>query len=86
MFYGGPRISVISSLKNVVILCETNNLFQDSPEDIPDGIVQIAQTFQSNYNSINIAIGGLLPHDASLSINRMLIKEVKQILKAKCPK
>ena len=61
-------------------------MFQDSPEDIPDGNVEIAQTFQSSYNSINIAIGGLLPHDASWSINRVLIKEVKQILKAKCSK
>ena len=73
----------ISSLKNVVILCGTNNLFQDSPEDIADVIVEIAQTFQSSYNSIDIAIVGILPRDASWSINRVLIKEVNQILKAK---
>ena len=86
MSYGGPRISLISSLKNVVILCGTNSLFQDSPEDIADGIVEIAQTFQSSYNSIDIAIGVILPRDASWSINRVLIKEVNQILKAKCSK
>ena len=72
------------SLKNVVILCGTNNLFQDSLEDIADGIIEIAQTFQSKYNSINIAIGGILPPDASWSINRVLIKEVNEILKEKC--
>ena len=38
---------VISSLKNVVILCGTNNLFQDSPEDIADGVIEIVETFQS---------------------------------------
>ena len=77
---------VMSSLKDVVILCETNNLFQDSPTDIADGIVDIAQTFQSSYNSINIAIGRILRRDASWSINRVLIKEIKQVLKAKCSK
>ena len=85
MFYGGPRIS-LSSLKNVVILCGTNNLFTDSPKDIADGILEIAQTFQSKYSSINVAIGGILPRDVSWSINRKLIKEVNEILKAKCCK
>ena len=78
------NLSVISSLKNVVILCGTNNLFQDSPEDIADGVIEIAETFQSKYNSINIAISSILPRDASWSINRVLIKEVNEILKEKC--
>ena len=78
------NLPVISSLKNFIILCGTNNLFQDSPEGTADGIVEIVQTFQSSYNSINIAIGGILPRDASWSINWVLIKEVSQILKAKC--
>ena len=90
---GGDRIQnvlwraqnfpVISSLKNVVILCGTNNLFTDSPKDIADCILEIEQTFQSKYSSINIAIGGILPRDASWSINRKFIKEVNEILKAK---
>ena len=78
------NLPVISSLKNLVILCGTNNLFQDSPEDIADGVIEIAETFQSKYNSVNIAIGGILPRDASSSINRVLIKEVNEILKEKC--
>ena len=87
VLWWAQNLPIISSLKNVVILCETNNLFQDLPEDIADGIVEMAQTFQSSYNSINIAIGGILPRDASWSVNRVLIKkEVNQILKAKCSK
>ena len=58
-------------------------MFQDSPEDIADAIVEIAQKVHSSYNSINIAIGGILPRDASWCINRVLIKEVNQILQAK---
>ena len=60
VLWRSQNLPVISSLKNVVILCGTNNLLQNLPEDIADGIVEIAQTFQSSYNSINIAIGGIL--------------------------
>ena len=59
-------------------------MFQDSPEDIADGVIVIAEKFQSKYNSINIAIGGILPRDASWSINRVLIKKVNKISKEKC--
>ena len=65
VLWRAQNLPVISSLKNVVNLCGTNNLFQDSPEDIADGVIEIAETFQSKYNSINIAIGGILPRDAS---------------------
>ena len=75
---------VTTNLKHVAILCRTTNLFQDRPEDIADDMIDIAQTFQSNYNSINIAIRGILPHDGSWSINRVLIKEVNKTLKAIC--
>ena len=85
VLWWAQNLPVISSLKNA-ILCGTNNLFQDSPEDIADGIIEILQTFQSKYNSINIAIGGILPHDASWSFNWVLIKEVNEILKAKYSK
>ena len=86
VLWRAQNLLVISSLKNVDILCGTNNLFHDSPEDIANGIVETAQTFQSSYISIKIVIGGILPRDASWSINRVLIKEVNQILKAKCSK
>ena len=76
------NLPVISSLKNVVILCGTNNLLQDSPQNIADSVIEISVTFQSKYNSINIAIGGIHPGDASWSIiNLVLIKEVNEILK-----
>ena len=61
-------------------------MFQDLPDNIADDITKIVRTFQSKYNSINIVIGDILPRDTSCSINRVLIKEVKEILKAKCSK
>ena len=84
ILWRSQSLFVTTNLKHVVILCRTTNLFQDRPEDIADGIIDIAQTFQSNYNSINIAIRGILPHDGSWSINRVLIKEANETLKAIC--
>ena len=41
------NLPVFSNLKNIV-LCGTNNLLLDSPEDIADGILEIAKSFKSN--------------------------------------
>ena len=49
VLWQAQNLPVISSIKNDVILCGTN-YFQDSPEDIADGVIEIAETFQSKYN------------------------------------
>ena len=84
VLWRAQNLPVIPSLRNVVILCGTNNLFQNSPEDIADDVMEISETFQSKYNSISIVIGGIIPGDASWSINRVFLKEVNEILKEKC--
>ena len=48
------NLPIKSSLKNVVTSCGTNNLFQDSSEEIADAVIEIQESFQSKYNSINI--------------------------------
>ena len=80
------NLPVSSNLKNVVVLCGTNNLLLDSPENIVDGILEIARLFKTNYNYINNVVCGILPRDGSCSVNRVSIKEVNQILKLKCYK
>ena len=60
------NLSVPPSLKNVVVLCRTNNLFTDSPLDLADCIV-------------NIGSCGLILRDESWSVNRVLIKDVNRI-------
>ena len=63
-----------SSLRNVIILCGTNNLYQVLPEDIANGLVKIASCFKQGNNAINVFICGILPRDDTSSINRLLIK------------
>ena len=36
-----------SSLRNVIISCGTNNLYQDLPEDIANGLIKNIQLFQT---------------------------------------
>ena len=72
------------NLKNVVVLCGTNNLLLDSPKDIADGILEIARPFEMNYSCVNVIICGILPRDDSWSVNLVSIKNINQILKLKC--
>ena len=78
------NLPVSLNLKNVVVLCGTNNLRLDSPKDFADGILEIARSFETNYSCFNVIICGILPRDDSWSVNRVSIKKVKQILKLKC--
>ena len=55
------NLHISSSLKNTVILCDTNNLHQDSPEDIVNGIIEIGPCFTKQHYHINVSICGLLP-------------------------
>ena len=57
------NLPVSLNLKNVVVLCGTNNLRLDSPKDIADGILEIARLFETNYSCVNIIICGILPRD-----------------------
>ena len=68
-------------VRNVVILCGTNNLHLDKPEDITDGIIEIGTTFKRLYTHINVFICGILPRDFYWLRNRAFINDVNEILK-----
>ena len=72
------NLPVSPNLKNVVVLCGTNNL-----KKIADSILEIARSFEINFSCVNVIICGILPRDDSWSVNRVSIKKVNQILKIK---
>ena len=74
----------MSYLKNVIVLCETNNICTDSPYDIAQCLIDIGVCFRNRSSKIKIFISGILPRDECYSVNRMLIKEINTILKCKC--
>ena len=77
------NLPVVKSIKKVVALCGTNNLNQDSFEDIIDSIIEVASTFKSKYGSISIFDCGILSRDFNWSVTGVYIKEVNDLLKTK---
>ena len=84
MFYGAIDLPLPSSVKNVVILCGTNNTPLDTPCDIADCIISTGSIFQKKSSGVDVSVCGLIPHDESWSVNRGLINEVNEILKYQC--
>ena len=77
-------LPILSSLSKFVILCGTNNIFNDWPCDIVDGIIKIASIFEKMYPKSSIYISGLLPRDESWSVNRVTIDEINKSLQYQC--
>ena len=77
------NLPVVKSIKKEFFLCGTNNLNQDSPEDITDGIIEVATTSKSKYDFISIFVCGILARDFNWSVTRVYIREVNDILKTK---
>ena len=57
------NLPAAKSVRNVVILCSTNNLHLDAPKDIADGIIEIGSTFKRLYTNFNVFICRILPCD-----------------------
>ena len=73
-----------SSVKNVVILCGTNNIPIDTPHEIADCIISIGSISQKKSSGIDVSVCGLIPRDECWSVNRVLVNEVNEILKYLC--
>ena len=78
------NLPVPPSVKNVVILCGTNNIPIDTPRDIADCIISICSIFQKKSSGIDVNVCGLIPRGEFWSVKRGLINEVNEILKYHC--
>ena len=70
-----------SSVENVVILCRTNNIQNDTPRDIANCIISIGSIFQKKSSGINVILCALILCDECWLVNRVLINEANKILK-----
>ena len=73
-----------SFLRNVILLCRTNNLYQDPSEGIANGLIKIVSCFKQRNNASNVFICGILPRDDISLINCLFVKETNNILKSSC--
>ena len=65
----------MSNLKNVIILCGTNNVCTGFPYDIAQCLIDIGVCFRDRSSKITIFIS----RDECYSVNRMLIKEINTL-------
>ena len=76
VLWGAHDLRTFSFLRNIVMLC-----YEDSPEDITNGLLKIASCFRQRNNSTNVLICGILSCEDTSSVNRLLIKETNNISK-----
>ena len=84
VLWRGHNLPSIKSVRNFVILSSTNQLHQNAPKNIANGIIEIGSTFKRLYTDVNVFICEIIPRDYYWSINRIYIKDVNKILKLKC--
>ena len=71
-------------LKNLAILCGTNNINKDPPYYIVRGLTATGSSFKNWFNKPNLFICGLLPRDEYVSVNRVIIDKINDLLSFKC--
>ena len=72
------NLPVFCSWKNAIILWDTNNLHQDSPEDIVHGIIKVGHRFKRRHHHVKDFICRLLFRDEFTPLNLLYIIETNK--------
>ena len=72
------------AIRQIVILCGTNNIDANTPNDIANGLLCSALTIKKRSSVTNVYITGLLPGDFRETRMRNKIKEVNELIRKKC--
>ena len=70
--------------RHIVIHCGTNNIEENTPNDIANGLLCSALIINSRNRATNICITGLLPRDFRETYKRNRIKRVNKLIREKC--
>ena len=79
-------MSLPKSLKYAVVQAGTNNLDQDNPKDIANGIITSALALTKKSKNLKVVVTGLLPRGLEWNWKRSKIQEVNKYLNIKCKK
>ena len=72
------------AIRQIVIHCGTNNIEENTPNDIADGLLCSALIIKKRNSATNIYITGLLPRDFGETYKRNKIKKVNKLIIEKC--
>ena len=72
------------AIRQIVILCGTNNIDTNTPNEIANGLLCSAFTIKERNSITNVYITGLLPRDLRETHMRNQIKKVNNLIREKC--
>ena len=84
ILWRAEHIKLPATTKIAVIHCGTNNIEQDQPWDIANGIISIGLAFQEKRPGIKVIVTGLLPRDLDWSYRRDKIMKTNVYLEKLC--
>ena len=75
-----------STLSCIFILCRTNNVDHNSPEEIVSGLISSGISIQAQYHRAKVVITPLLPRDKKFFLRRGNINIINSLLESECSK
>ena len=75
-----------STLSCIFILCGTNNVDYNSPEEIVSRLIPSGISVQAQCNRARVVIIPLLPRDKKFSLRRRNVNIINWLLESECPK
>ena len=72
VFWQANDLHLFLSLRNVLLSCDTNILYQDLLEDVANNFLEIVSCVKQQSNSVNVFICGILLGDDLSSVNCLL--------------
>ena len=84
VLWRAKNLTLPSTIKNVFILCGSNNVNKDSPIEIVNGIVSIGLSFIEQYKNIQVFLSGIIPRDSAVSVKRDIIYYINHHIEFFC--
>ena len=78
------NMNIPTNIKDTFILCGTNNIDRNTPEEIANGLICSAINIAKLFKHTKIYIIGLLPRDLQESTRRENIRKVNSLLQQNC--
>ena len=78
------HLSLPQSLRVAVLLCGTNNMQSDKPQDIAEGVIACGLKLQEKAPKLHVIVTGILPRDLHPTPMREQVQQTNSILKNSC--
>ena len=78
------NLTLPASVEGVIINCDTNNLWHNSPLKFAEGLINIACILKKNYKDLRIFVSCSLPRDDEKSVKISFLYVVNCYLKELC--